>query len=302
DDVLRGQAPMVEQRERDEQDHVHTRRMVATLSTELGNNRSGFGGELIEHDMRPFGRNADRLDRRDRRDRHGMRAIGGGAGMRTLADPRRADERATIYGEDDDEDAEEMEADMEADMEAVEPTGTAGALGRAPLVAPPTRKRRPVRIYPFGISRERLEESARQLKVPVEISRDQSDADAVIALKTFYRRQSSQLRDAESERKPIYILRTNTVAQMLECLARIFELRQSEAAFVGGGSRNPTMQAMEEAEQAIHHMLNSGTGQVELEPQNAYVRRLQHQVAGRYNLESRSRGKEPNRRVQIYGR
>ena len=117
-------------------------------------------------------------------------------------------------------------------------------------------------------------------------------------------RQPDQLRDAESERKPIYILRTNTVAQMQECLARIFELRQSqsEAAYTGGGSRNPTMQAMEEAEQAIVHMLNHGIGQVELLPQNAYVRRLQHQVAGRYNLESRSRGKEPNRRVQIYGR
>jgi R3H domain len=281
---------MVELRERDEHDNVQTHRMVATLSTEFGSNRSGFGGELIEHEMRPFSRNADRQDRRDR---HGMRAVGGGAAMRALADPRRADARATFYGQDD--------VDT-LDVEAVEPTGTTGALGRTPLAAPASRKRRPVRIYPFGISRERLEQSARQLRVPVEISRDQSDADAVIALKTFYRRQSEQLRDAESERKPIYILRTNTVAQMQECLARIFELRQSEAAFAGGGSRNPTMQAMEEAEQAIHRMLNNGIGQVELEPQNAYVRRLQHQVAGRYNLESRSRGKEPNRRVQIYGR
>jgi len=290
DDVLRGQTPMVELRERDDQDRVRTRRMAAALSTELGNSRSPFGGELIEHEMRPFGRDADRLDRRDR---HGMRAVGGRAGMRTLSDPRREDERTAFYGQDEED---------TLDVEAVEPTGTTGALGRSPLTATASRKRRPVRIYPFGISRERLEQSARQLNVPVEISRDQSDADAVIALKTFYRRQSDQLRDAESERKPIYILRTNTVAQMQECLARIFELRQSEAAYASGGSRNPTTQAMEEAEQAIHHMLNHGVGQVELLPQNAYVRRLQHQVAGRYNLESRSRGKEPNRRVHIYGR
>src|SRR5579859_5855908 len=290
DELLRGQTPMVELRERDDQDRVRTRRMAAALSTELGNSRSPFGGELIEHEMRPFGRDADRLDRRDR---HGMRAVGGRAGMRTLSDPRREDERTAFYGQDEED---------TLDVEAVEPTGTTGALGRSPLTATASRKRRPVRIYPFGISRERLEQSARQLNVPVEISRDQSDADAVIALKTFYRRQSDQLRDAESERKPIYILRTNTVAQMQECLARIFELRQSEAAYASGGSRNPTTQAMEEAEQAIHHMLNHGVGQVELLPQNAYVRRLQHQVAGRYNLESRSRGKEPSRRVHIYGR
>jgi R3H domain len=139
--------------------------------------------------------------------------------------------------------------------------------------------------------------------VPVEISRDQNSADAVIALKTFYRRQPDQLRDAESGRTPIYILRTNTVAQMQECLARIFDLRESESALERSTSMsNPTTVAMQEAEDAIHHMLNVGSRQVELAPQNAYVRRLQHQIAGRYNLESRSRGRDPNRRVQIFGR
>jgi predicted RNA-binding protein Jag len=41
---------------------------------------------------------------------------------------------------------------------------------------------------------------------------------------------------------------------------------------------------------------------VALAPQNAYVRRIQHQIANRYNLESRSFGKEPYRRVQLYAR
>ena len=38
---------------------------------------------------------------------------------------------------------------------------------------------------------------------------------------------------------------------------------------------------------------------MELAPQNAYVRRLQHQMAERHNLMSRSRGTEPNRRVEL---
>jgi predicted RNA-binding protein Jag len=59
---------------------------------------------------------------------------------------------------------------------------------------------------------------------------------------------------------------------------------------------------MTEAEDAIHYLLNRGMRQVELAPANSYVRRLQHQIAGRYNLESRSHGREPNRRVQIFGR
>jgi hypothetical protein len=43
-----------------------------------------------------------------------------------------------------------------------------------------------------------------------------------------------------------------------------------------------------------------GASPIALAPQGAYVRRLQHQLADRYNLGSRSRGKEPNRRVEIF--
>ena len=39
---------------------------------------------------------------------------------------------------------------------------------------------------------------------------------------------------------------------------------------------------------------------IELSPQNAYIRRLQHQMAERANLVSRSRGREPYRRVRLY--
>jgi predicted RNA-binding protein Jag len=43
----------------------------------------------------------------------------------------------------------------------------------------------------------------------------------------------------------------------------------------------------------------SSDRQVELTPQNSYIRRLQHQMAQRYNLASRSRGREPYRHVSI---
>ena len=40
--------------------------------------------------------------------------------------------------------------------------------------------------------------------------------------------------------------------------------------------------------------------EIELAPQNAYVRKLQHELVERANLSSRSTGHEPYRRVQIY--
>ena len=41
--------------------------------------------------------------------------------------------------------------------------------------------------------------------------------------------------------------------------------------------------------------------QVELAPQTAYVRRLQHELIGRHGQRSLSRGREPYRRVIVSG-
>jgi R3H domain-containing protein len=276
DSLLRGQPPMAEERERDEQERV-TARTVVAAPTEMSGAQRASGAEW------------------DVEVGYGARRRRGSRNRQMTYDPRR--DLALVPDE------EEALA-----LEEIEPTGTTGALSQS---TPRGAKPKPVRIYPFGISRERLEQSARQLRVPVEIIRDQGDADAVIALKTFYRRQGEQLRSVESARTPVYVLRTNTVAQMQDVLQRIFAQRRSAqeattlhdgAPASAGVAMNPTMAAMEEAEDAIHYLLSSSAGHVDLMPQNAYVRRLQHQIAGRYNLESRSAGREPNRRVQIWAR
>jgi hypothetical protein len=57
--------------------------------------------------------------------------------------------------------------------------------------------------------------------------------------------------------------------------------------------------ALEEAEEAISAIME-GVPVISLTPQGSYVRKLQHQLADRYNLGSRSKGREPNRRVEIY--
>ena len=59
---------------------------------------------------------------------------------------------------------------------------------------------------------------------------------------------------------------------------------------------DPREAALRETEDAIGLVLTSAEP-VELSPQNAYIRRLQHQMAERANLVSRSRGREPYRRV-----
>jgi stage III sporulation protein SpoIIIAA len=166
-----------------------------------------------------------------------------------------------------------------------------------------------LRVYPFGVSRDRLAESARKLRVPIIVTNNQGDADAIITLKNYYRRQPERLQQAEEERKLIIILKNNTVAQMQHALARIFDIpidfsvdeNQEEAeGESGSGPDDPTTRALLETEDAIHQVLNKELTTAELAPANAYIRRLQHQTATRYNLSSRSRGKEPYRRVKIF--
>jgi hypothetical protein len=144
--------------------------------------------------------------------------------------------------------------------------------------------------------------------VPIIITNNQSDADAVITLKNYYRRQSDRLAEAEQVGKMIIILKNNTVAQMQHALARIFDIPMETLPDDENGDANedsdseddPTMRALLETEDAIHQVLNKGLTTAELAPANAYIRRLQHQMATRYNLSSRSRGKEPYRRVKIF--
>jgi hypothetical protein len=77
-------------------------------------------------------------------------------------------------------------------------------------------------------------------------------------------------------------------------------MEQSLIAMQGDHGRfDPVAAALQEAERAISSVM-TGDEEVELSPQNSYIRRLQHQLAQKYSLSSRSLGREPLRRVRIY--
>ena len=56
---------------------------------------------------------------------------------------------------------------------------------------------------------------------------------------------------------------------------------------------------MEDAENAILQIQN-GSSSVQLEPQDAYTRKLQHQVLDNNSLVSISYGKEPERYIRVF--
>src|SRR6266566_2540799 len=145
--------------------------------------------------------------------------------------------------------------------------------------------RRPRGIFPYGVSRLYLEQSIRDLDLPVRVLGNLDSADLVFTLKNYYRRRPDVLRQAESGGVPVHILKSNSVAQVKEALGRLY----------GGEAPDPGVQrALDEALDAIKKVKTTLQPE-EIAPQNAYVRRLQHQLVSEHELVARSTGKEPQR-------
>ncbi len=192
------------------------------------------------------------------------------------------------------------------DMRRTAPSSGPQLVAQGPFSAGRGTLESPARVFPFGVSRNRLEQAIQQTSVPAIVVRDLREADTVVTLKNYYRRRPQPLRDAESRGIPIYVLRSNTVVQMSNLLRSLFSEVIGNARFDNHDSHDnsddvPDDQiaaAMFEAESGIHQVLN-GVGPVSLRPQGARIRRLQHELAERYNVGSRSRGREPHRYVEI---
>jgi len=147
----------------------------------------------------------------------------------------------------------------------------------------------PLRVFPYGVNRGKIERALRDLGLSAQIVRSWEEADAVIALKAHQRRDALKLKEATAHGIPVYIVRGNTQMQILSALREMSRNRHSSLE----------QAALRETRQAIEETLATSRP-VELSPQNAYVRRLQHQLAEKYDLSSESVGTEPRRRVRIF--
>ena len=162
----------------------------------------------------------------------------------------------------------------------------------APVVAPAPASvspSRPLGIFPYGVSRHHVEQSIRDLDLPVRVLGNLDGAGAVLTLKNHYRRRPDSLRQAESRGLPTHILTSNSAAQVRDALSRIYGVDRQDDA---------TSRALAEAAEAIK-TVKTTLRAVEISPQNAYLRRLQHQLVAENELSARSTGKEPQRRLRI---
>jgi stage III sporulation protein SpoIIIAA len=148
----------------------------------------------------------------------------------------------------------------------------------------------PIRIYPFGINRGHLERAMRSMQLPAVVAPSLDEADLVITTKSKARPGTKIVKAAEEHKLQIHVIKKNVSSQIIRFLKYYFKVGNPEEA---------EEIALREVEDAISQVKNSGKS-VDLNPQNAYIRRLQHQKVDEAKLHSESVGEEPKRRLRIY--
>ena len=164
------------------------------------------------------------------------------------------------------------------DREQGEPVAPAAPAGR-----------KTIRIYPYGVSKDRLMRAINDLQVSATIAKTPKDADLVLTLKAHEKRQPRTVKDLEDHGLEVAIIRSNTVSQMKSFLMGAFGLQDQ---------KQEEDSALNEVTEAVDKVMSFGKP-VELSPQSAHIRRLQHQLIEQHGLGSESRGEVPWRRVIV---
>ncbi|MFZ9857782.1 MAG: R3H domain-containing nucleic acid-binding protein [Roseiflexaceae bacterium] len=266
DAILRGESPLAEQRTRNEQGEI-TIEMVTPEPPEGLAGQQAWGIRKTHapgQDREPYGNRSGRAARHDRADYRTERI--------------QPSPRPVII----------------AGTSPITPMDIVPAAVSAASSTPAQR------IYPFGLSRDKVEKAIAHLRVPATVVRDLDEATMIMTIKNYYRQGSTRLRNAEERNLPIYVLRSSTAIQIERQLLDIFGIDQTAHNDNRPGKSDPEInEAILEAETAIHQLLTGERNTVELTPQGSIIRKLQHQMAERYNVQSESRGREPFRRVKI---
>ena len=269
DAMLRGEPVQVELRHTDEAGQVHSERqsLVVTSAAVTGRrNPLGGGGGARQgrggREMRSLGEAPVRPD--------------DGGRLPAIFPPAREPMRAAT-------ETSEGRAPARATNGGGDSSGNGGNGGNGG---------RRVRVFAYGVARNRLYQAAKHLGVKLTIAETLDEADVLVTLKSYYRKRRRLINDAEQHNVSVYVLRANTVSQMERFLVEALGLEVASTA-------DPFETAIAETEQAIA-LVRSGQPSTDLRPVGAAIRRYQHEMVRQANLVSHSYGREPFRHVRVF--
>ncbi|KST62299.1 R3H domain-containing nucleic acid-binding protein [Mastigocoleus testarum] len=164
----------------------------------------------------------------------------------------------------------------------------------------------PLHIYPYGVSRHQLDQVIGVLNLPVVLTKELDNADAILALRSHVKNHAKLRQMAKARHLPIQMLKAGTIPQITRALRRLLNIDEPEVTddrelqlFLHSAS-DDEMDALEEARLAVEQIVIPKGQPVELLPRSPQVRKMQHELVEHYRLRSDSFGDEPNRRLRIY--
>jgi len=164
----------------------------------------------------------------------------------------------------------------------------------------------PIYVYPYGIGRSQIERVIDVLDLPIVLTKDLDNADAVVALRSQIKHHSRLRQLAKTRNIAIHAVKSNTIPQITRVLRQLLQLEDpntpetSDVRLFTKAGNDDEIEALEEARLAVEQIVIPQGQPVELLPRSSKVRKMQHELVEHYHLQSDSFGEEPNRRLRIY--
>ncbi len=181
--------------------------------------------------------------------------------------------------------------DIEKTQEVVQHPLAAELRQEVPPLRMPRRDRlNTLRIFPNGLNQDRIRSAARRLRLPIELTTQLKDADALFTLRTYYRKRPQVISDAERRGCQCSAANPDAKGRYLVEIFGLADVTDDVEA----------ISALDQARDAILRIQAGERTAVQLSSQAAHIRRMQHELARQANLTSRSAGDEPQRHVTIF--
>ena len=163
----------------------------------------------------------------------------------------------------------------------------------------------PLLLYGVGVSALLLEQAIRSRRLPVQCVDAVEEADVVLALRQHLGQQPELRRRAQQAGVPILVIKADTLPQVQRGLERLLQRREPAEppqAEPGRSGADDDLAALEECRLAVEQLVLAKGQPVELLPRSERVRRLQAELAARYQLTSADFGSGRQQRLRIFPR
>ena len=163
----------------------------------------------------------------------------------------------------------------------------------------------PLLLFGVGVSGLLLEQAIRSRRLPVQCVASVEEADVVLALRQQLGQHPELRRRAQQAGVPILVIKADTLPQVQRGLERLLQRREpadAPQAEPGRSGPDDDLAALEECRLAVEQLVLAKGQPVELLPRSERVRRLQAELAARYQLASAEFGSGRQQRLRIFPR